>query len=49
MDYRRKFSQYRPWSALDPLDEATVTYSKFDNNNFHTALSTNRLLRAVLE
>ena len=49
MNSWRKFAQSRPWSASHPLDAATVIYSNFDDDNFHIAISTNRLLRAVLE
>ena len=49
MNSWRKFAESRPWSASCPPDAATVIYSNFDDDNFHIAISTNRLLRAVLE
>ena len=45
----RKFAESRPWSPSAPTDAATVVYSNFDDDDFHIAISTNRLLRTILQ
>lgn len=45
----RNYCEQHPWSPHDPPDQVSVIYFKFDAEDFHCALSTNRLLRAVIE